>query len=275
MSDDRAGTAGGHAWATGASKRGARLAPVEVRERLLDLAMEMLADTGLTVSLSHLSLEELMRQADVPRSSVRRVWPTTQAFYLDLMERMIEAERSQGMAFDQEALDIATAVVEQYQDRLSTVEGRWSVMREAVRQAVERNFYAVSESLSWRTFIALVATLPALQPEDQERLIAALRTTEAHFIDRMVEFYATMMPILGLRPKEGFNLRAFAAAASSLTEGMIGRRLTNPTIVTTPIMLPGIDGNPVEWHLAAAACLGILEVMVEPDDDWKPAQSAS
>ncbi|OBA46069.1 hypothetical protein A5789_05935 [Nocardia sp. 852002-51101_SCH5132738] len=232
----------------------------------------MLRDTGLTVSLAHLSLEELIRIADVPRSSVRRVWATSEAFYLDLMERMIEPEQSLGVAFDQDTLDVTTAVVLRYQDRLGTPGGRRAVLQEAVRQGVERNFHAIAESLSWRTFIALVATLPALQAEDHDRLLRALQTAESHFIDRMVTFYQEMMSILGLRMKAEFDLRTFATTASSLIEGMIGRRITNPAIVRSPILLPGIDDKPVEWHLAAVAFLGILDLMVEADPEWTAAE---
>ncbi|MDV6291464.1 TetR/AcrR family transcriptional regulator [Rhodococcus aetherivorans] len=256
-------------WAKGAGKR-RKLSSSELRQRLFDTALDMLSDTGLTVSLAHLNMEELIRLADVPRSSVYREWETKEAFYLDLMERMIEPERSLGVAFDQQTLDIAAAVIQQYQDRLDTPDGRRSVLRETIRQGVERNFYAVSKSLSWRTFIALVATLPALPPDARERLLEALRTAEAHFIDRMVEFYSAMIVTLGLRVKPEFNLHLFATTVSSLVEGMIARQLTNPGIVSNPVMLPGIDDEPVEWHLSAAAFLGVVDLMVEPDPKWQP-----
>ncbi|MGC7358356.1 hypothetical protein RA989_21135, partial [Mycobacteroides abscessus subsp. massiliense] len=87
--------------------------------------------------------------------------------------------------------------------------------------------------------------------------LAALRQAETHFIDKMAAFYEQMMPILGLRPKEPFDLRTFTATASSMIEGLISRSRTNPDVVNHTIMLPGIDGDPVEWHLSAIGYLAM------------------
>lgn len=255
-------------WATAKTRKRERLSAAELRERILTTAVDMLTKTGgLTVSLAHLNMEELIRIADVPRSSVYREWETKEAFYVDLMERMIAPTEDQGAAWDEETLQIAATVVDNYKDRLDTADGRRSVLRETVRQGARRNFEAVSESLAWRTSSALSATLPALEGEDRQRILAALTRAETQFIDRMADFYGEMMTILGLRFKAPFDAKTFAAAGSSIVEGLIGRGLTNQTIVNKPILLPGIDGEPVEWHLAAVGFLAIIDAMVEPDPD--------
>lgn len=256
-------------WATASAKKRSRLSSAELRERLLTTAVEMLTKSGgLTVSLAHLNMEDLIRIADVPRSSAYRVWEAKESFYVDLMERMIEPVEGSGAAFDQETLRIATEVVETHRSRLATAEGRRSVLREAVRQGVQRNFEAVSRSLSWSTSTALIATLPTLDGPDRQRILDALKRTESHFIERMAQFYAGMMKELGLRFKSAYNAEMLAATASSVVEGLIGRSLTNPGIVHTPVPLPGIDGQTVPWHLAAVGFLGIVDEMVEPDPAW-------
>jgi AcrR family transcriptional regulator len=257
------------AWATAKSKKRPRLSAVELRERVLSTAVTMLEKSGgLTVSLAHLNMEELIRIADVPRSSVYREWETKEAFYVDLMEQMIAPTEGQGAAWDEETLRIGRAVVKRYADRLETSDGRRDVLREAVRQGVQQNFNAVSRSLSWRTSSALVTTLPALAANDRHRILVALTRAETHFIDRMAAFYEELMPTLGLRLKPPFETKMVAATASSVVEGLIGRSLTNPKIIKTPVMLPGIDGEPVEWHLAAVGFLAILDAMVEPEPNW-------
>ncbi|WP_255784565.1 TetR/AcrR family transcriptional regulator [Mycobacteroides abscessus] len=259
-------------WAAPAKKKKkARLSSAQLRERLLTTAVSMLTKSGgLTVSLAHLNMEDLIRIADVPRSSVYRVWESKDSFYVDLMERMIEPVEGQGAAFDEETLEIAMAVVNAYRDRLCSADGRRAVLREAIRQGVAQNFKAVARSLSWSTSSALIATLPTLQQRDRQRVLGALKRTEAHFVERMADFYGAMMGQLGLRLKVGITAEMLAATASSVVEGLIGRSVTNPGIVATPIIRPGIDGQPVEWHLAAVGFLGIVDEMVEPDPAWSP-----
>jgi len=47
---------------------------------MLQAAVAMINRDGLTVSLDHLSFEEVIRDADVSRSAVYRRWPYKQPF---------------------------------------------------------------------------------------------------------------------------------------------------------------------------------------------------
>ncbi|SKV51935.1 Uncharacterised protein [Mycobacteroides abscessus subsp. massiliense] len=44
-------------------------------------------------------------------------------------------------------------------------------------------------------------------------------------------------------------------------------------MVNHTIMLPGIDGGLVEWHLSAIGYLAILDTMIEIDPDYSPPTS--
>jgi len=46
-------------------------------------------------------------------------------------------------------------------------------------------------------------------------------------------------------------------------EGHDQARLVDPAIGRTRISRPGIDGQPVEWHLAAVCVLALVEEMTE------------
>ena len=73
MTHPRVDASEARAWATADRRRRRRLSEAELRERILGTAFEMLTKSGgLTVSLAHLNMEELIRIADVPRSSVYR-----------------------------------------------------------------------------------------------------------------------------------------------------------------------------------------------------------
>lgn len=253
-------------WAKTAGKR-RRLSSADLRKRLLDTALEMLQETGLTVSLAHLNMEELIRLADVPRSSVYREWESKEAFYLDLMEKMIEPATKDG-AFDEETLRVVDTVINEHRDLLTTAEGRRAVLRETVRRAIERNVATVSTALSYRTFTALVATLPSLVGTDQQRILNLLRAIEQQFKNRLATFYEGLIPQLGLRFKQGYNGTTLALTGSSVVEGYISRQWTNPVIVNTPVMMPGLTEEPIEWHVAAVGFLAVVDGMTEPDPEF-------
>src|SRR6266508_3005306 len=69
---------------TGAARRRVRISDAETERRMLDAALEMIATRGMSVSLEHLSLEEVIGAAGVSRSSAYRRWP-----YKDLIFEML------------------------------------------------------------------------------------------------------------------------------------------------------------------------------------------
>lgn len=233
----------------------------ELKDLLLDKAVEMLGPTGLTVSLEHLNLEELIRAAGVPRSSVYRAFGNKEAFFLQLMIKLVEPTETSGAAYDPGTAEVAQATAMKYQDRLGNASGQRAVAREMVRLAAKRNFDAICASVTWKTYIALSATLDSLEPSSRAPLLEALSKAESSFIEKMSHLYEQLMPIVGLTFRDGFTSRHLAAAGAAIVEGLAQRRPVNADVVDTPILLPGIDGDPVEWHLAAVGFLAALDQM--------------
>jgi len=56
---------------TGLARRGRRLSDRETEQRMLRAAVAMVQRTGLTVSLDHISFEDVIRDADGPRPVTR------------------------------------------------------------------------------------------------------------------------------------------------------------------------------------------------------------
>ena len=56
--------------------------------RMLGAALAVVGRTGLTVSLDHLSFEDIIRDADVSRSAVYRRWPYKDLFFSDLVKQL-------------------------------------------------------------------------------------------------------------------------------------------------------------------------------------------
>ena len=52
---------------------------------MLRSALAMVHQTGLTVSLEHISFEDVIRAADVSRTSAYRRWPHKDLFFSDLV----------------------------------------------------------------------------------------------------------------------------------------------------------------------------------------------
>lgn len=252
---------------TGGGWKRRRLSESDLRERILGTAVAMLTESGgLTVSIAHLNMEELIRIADVPRSSVYRSWGSKEAFYVELMERMVTPGPEGSYADD--VVRTARRVMEQYQDRQGTPQGRRSILEEIVRCTVTQSFHGAARSLAWRSFTALTVAVPTLADEDQQRILAALAASHAAIMDQVAEMYAEILPRLGMRVKDGFDVRTVIVTGSSTMDGLIRLSFTDPATVASAILKPGLDGEPVEWGLPAVAFLAIFDAMVEPDPEF-------
>lgn len=252
-------------WAS--PRRGKNLKDAELRDRMISAAVNELQKTGLTVSLEHLEMEELIRLAEVPRSSFYKTWKTKERFFVDLMVALVEPTEMQGAAFDPETVALSRMVVSNNTHRLTTAEGRHAVLREAIRVAAKQNFDALVSSASWHTYTALTVALPSLLEEDRVFIQKALAKAEKHFIHRMAYLYDELLPVVGRKPSGNFTTEQIAAAGAAVVEGLARRILVNPDIINAAIRLPGLDGELVDWHLAAVGFLGIVEIMTEPTTD--------
>lgn len=221
---------------------------------------------GLTVSIAHLNMEELIRIADVPRSSVYRSWGSKEAFYVELMERMVAPGLEGSYADD--VVRIAHEVLEQYRDRRGTPQDRRAILEEIVRRTVTQSFYGAARSLAWRSFTALTVAVPTLDDEDQQRILAALGASHAAIMDRIVDLYVEILPVLGIRMKAGFDIRTAVVTGSSAMDGLIRLSFTDPATVASRIVRPGLDEEPVEWELPAVAFMAIWNAMIEPDPEF-------
>jgi AcrR family transcriptional regulator len=240
----------------------------EIIEKLMKVGLEILTETGLSVGVHRLSLEELASRAEVPPSSVHHLWPTRDAFYADLLVELVQPTDSQGAAFDPETLAVSKQIVEANRNRLGTADGRLSVLLEAIRRGAQRNYEYITNSVQWRTFTALLVSLPELDEPHRTRVIDAIREAEDRFIERMTEFYDEMLPIFKASPRRGLTTRHIAAAGAGVVEGLAARSRISNEFTSQPVALPGIDGDDVDWHLAAVGFAGVVLGMIDllPDD---------
>ncbi|MFT4135570.1 hypothetical protein [Microbacterium sp.] len=257
---------------TGAPRGPQRLSKSEIERRLLDTAKEQIQQTGLTVSLEHLRLDELLELADVPKTSFYRVWTSKDRFFARLLEELVQPEGGVGAAYDPETIRVSGLVIRQHPELLATAEGRERLMREMVRVGAHRNFTALLGSVGWRTYMAILATLPGISDEGaRERIKTALQRAENEFLDRMADFYRELLPVLHYRLRPGVTTRHLAAAGAAVVEGLVQRNVVSPELVGGMLPGPAIDGGTTDWDLAALGFLGVIQALAEPDPDYDGA----
>src|SRR5689334_20987803 len=109
--------------------RRARLTNDQVARRMLDAAQSLVEETGLTVSLEHLSFEEVIQRARVSRSAAYRLWPYKDEFFVDLLCDLAGPSWQGTAAFDKETILLVEELVTKNFDRVATAEGRRWLIR--------------------------------------------------------------------------------------------------------------------------------------------------
>lgn len=240
-----------------------------LRERVLAAAEKQLADGALSVGLHHLNMEELIRDAGVPRSSVFAAFGGKDELITELMLRSLRSEEPRPHGYSAATVAEGASILAAHADRLTGPDGapdaagRDAVLGEIVRVLVQHNMQTLRDSREWQTYVALSVSVRSLPEGRRERVAEALRDAESHFIDAMTVLYSTSLIALGRRPRGDLTFRHVATAGSSLVEGLATRILIGNDVADTRALLPGVDGDPVEWHLAALGVRAVIDGMTE------------
>jgi AcrR family transcriptional regulator len=240
-----------------------------LRERILSEGSVLLGEAGITPSLYHVNMEELIRRVGVPRSSVFAAFGGKEELITELMVRLLRPTPDTLTGFSPGTAAAAQAVIDKHATRMRhadgsrDLEGEYAVLREAVRIVLAYNTDEFIDSTEWHTFMALSASVESLPPGRRERVTEALREADATFTTAMVDFYGTALSSLGRRMRPGLEWRHLVTAGAGMVEGTVARRRFGAPVASETIVLPGIDGEPVEWTLVAVAYLAMLEGLTE------------
>jgi AcrR family transcriptional regulator len=264
---------------TGLGRRRRRLSDRETERRMLDAAVSMVNEAGLTVSLEHISLEEVIREAGVARSAVYRRWPYKDLFFSDLLRELARAVTPASVAGRETADAVLTEIAAERLDLLETPDGRRAMLLELIRR--EQDFALVHQSAEWRTYLALHATFLGL-PDGALRadVHAALTAAERGFTSRIAAAWREWAELFGfrLRPALGTGYEALASLVSAHFRGMVLMSPTSPDIVEAHVDAdPFGTGETARWPLRAVALAGIALAFLEPDPGitWTEARLAA
>jgi AcrR family transcriptional regulator len=251
---------------TGLARRGRRLSDRETEQRMLRTAVAMVRRDGLTVSLDSISLEDVIRDADVSRSAVYRRWPYKDLFISDLVKEL--AKNATPEIVDGE-LKLMRRVLVDHQDRLGTPELRHGLMVELFRQLALFDFETMYSSPGWRTYIALHATFLSLADGTlRDQVQAALAQSEQTQNARVAQAWQELTAMFGyrLRPGSGVTFETLATLLGATMNGLIIKALSTPDVASHRVRArPFEAAAEQEWSMPALGLGGIAAAFLEPD----------
>jgi AcrR family transcriptional regulator len=251
---------------TGLARRGRRLSDRETEQRMLQTAVAMVHRDGLTVSLDHISLEEVIRDADVSRSAVYRRWPYKDLFFSDLVK---ELARSATPEVIDDELALIRRIVAERPDWLDTSELRHSLMIELIRQLALFDFQALYGSARWRTYLALHATFLSLADGQlRDQIGAALARSERDHRARVARAWELLAGLFGyrLRPELEASFETLAALLDATMRGLVIQALAEPELAAHQTQArPFGAATSDRWSLAALGIASTSTAFLEPD----------
>jgi AcrR family transcriptional regulator len=263
---------------TGLARRSRRLSDHETEQRMLRAAVDMVRRAGLTVSLDHLSFEDIIRSADVSRSAVYRRWPYKDLFFSDLVKELAASATPTIVADEQKLI---RQVVAGHQGWLQTPELRHSLIVELFRQLALFDFQTLYGSAEWRTYLALHATFLSIADDQlRDQVQAALARSERDHIARVAAAWEHMTGLFGyrLRPELGVTFESVAALVDGTMRGLVITALSMPEVASYRTQAGPFGAHgPEDWSMPALGLIGIATAFLEPDPavEWDGERIAS
>ncbi|HJP75787.1 MAG TPA: TetR/AcrR family transcriptional regulator [Pseudonocardiaceae bacterium] len=254
---------------SGLGRRRQRLSDAETAERMLAAATALVGRDGLTVSLEHISFEDVIRDAGVSRSAVYRRWPYKDLFFSDLLRELARGASPAIATGNPEAITAVRDALLAHLDWLATPELRIALVAEVLRESALREFDTFHQSADWRTYLALHATFLSL-PDGELRaeVQAALTESDRALMIRIAGAYEQATGLLGLRlrPELDATFSTIATLASAAIRGLVTMAPANPAIATVRLLAnPFGAPEPAYWSQPALAVATLVLGFLEPD----------
>ena len=183
------------------------------------------------------------------------------------------------------AADDSTSEIEETLDGLapillnadpSSVESRWSTVREVCRVGAAANMAALSHSTDWSLWIGVWAvTSVGTAPARRRKIERALEQSYLTVTERMERVYEAAMEIVGYRVRSGLTIRQFTIAVAALTEGCVLRNRVDGKQMVGIMRPTGPSGEQQEWTLFGLAIEALAEKFFEPDPAWTPPATSA
>lgn len=243
------------------------MSDADTERLMLEAGARFASQQGLSLSFEHLSMEELIADAGVSRTSSYRRWPTKDAFAADLLLHIAENTR---LTADFAPYSAAiSAVVAPLIEGLDSEQGRRDLLVEIFRAITDADFAASLGSESWRNYLVLRAAQGGLpEGELRSRVSAALRQTERGFNAYRAGALAAASGLMGFRLGDPASIdwATLAEFLSAAFTGLMVRAFADPeSVLTERLCAPFGSSRQAPWTLATLTSGQLFFAATEPD----------
>ena len=178
-----------------------RMSEAQTREAALRTTVAEIRENGLPLGLEHLSMEDVIREAEVSRTAFYRLWPQKDQFIGDLIVELakeaLPTQNTQGAEATSQLKESLLPRIGELQD----ADARWQLIINLVVSATTPDFErTASLAGQWRTYFALTSLTMSLPDSDVKEIAQQeIGNAEKRYRERLVANYALSMNMFGIR----------------------------------------------------------------------------
>lgn len=226
------------------------------RRRILDAALQMLLERGVSAGVQHIRLQEVLRSVGLTTGAAYRIWADQDEFHRDLAVEMVQLRFAPPSAS-------ATRAISDALDGDGTFE---DVIRAAALDHVSyaARFHLEPESRDSHAFITALALRTAAGAWPELRAASAQRHAES--VESFAEFYSRLIARFGYRLRTPFTIMDLSETMAALGEGFAIRAAEG---LDHPVLhIADDDEAPSgEWTLFGIAIRGLADLFLVKIED--------
>ncbi len=233
---------------------------------MIDRGLEILATEGIEVGVPHLSIERVVRDLDLPRSSAYRPWVDDEMTPQECFRRqvLLSAIRGDASAGEKARMEAELAA------HIPLPAEPAPADPDRVRVAAAAAYAALKSSPGWRHHL-VVLTIAGRTARTDPELLEAAREAERRTIARYSELYHAYAVHHGLRLRPGITIEHFTTLLGSLFAGLELRDGLNENL---EIDLPDSDGTIRRHPLFVVGLEALMSRCFEPDPQARAGNPA-